>query len=1052
MQKKFQVSVFLILIVYICAFPVVPSPASDTIDNVPPATADLGIQVTDGLVSIDVKDAGIRPVLHEIARKAKLDLNISDDIDGSVTISAKALPLEDILKRLCENRAIVYQYIPEKNICRIISVGAYSKGKSERDTAPLTDKSLLGDTLQGQESGHSTKRLEPDRGERLYDSRGRLLYKPGELLVRFKKGTTEKQIADLHTSMESAVTGGITRIGLQRVKLRKGFPERDAITAYMTSGLVEIAERHALRYADATIPNDDYFGIQWGLAKIRAPEAWDITTGDPDIIIAVIDTGVDYSHPDLEDNIWVNMAEMEGVVGEDDDDNGYIDDVYGWDFADDNNDPTPLPLSYGNHQQDHGTHVAGIIAAEGNNAMGIAGVCWNAKIMVLKVQKDGILYMESLAIIKAMDYAIAKGARIVNCSFGGGGYTVAEDEAFAVLEGADIIAVCAAGNDGTDNDETPEYPASYDLDNIIAVAASDQGDDLAGLSNYGLESVDVMAPGIGIKSTIPATPYTDASVEIAPDSYTAYGMAFAGTTDEAGITGTLYNCRKGYPGDFPTEVSGYIALIERGKTDESSPDFYFWEKVYNALEAGAVAVIVYNNVSNDPFDGWTLGTSGDWPPVVCISQESGLALGEMDTSQATVINQLGDTPTFFGNMSGTSMAAPHVSGIAGLILSKNPGLDYVRVKSVIMDTVDEIPTVSDKLVFGGRVNAMSALFSVCVPGDVSGDNEVQLDDAILCLQVLAGLNPEGVYFCADVNGDGAIGLSEAMYALQRTADLRNQSPVLAPIGDKTVGEGEVLSFQVTGTDPDDDDLTFTATTLPGEAVFDSGTGAFSWTPTYSESGTYEVTFTVADDRGHSDSETITITVIDKTPLFNATQYFPLHVGDWWDYNNNGTVGRTQVSGTKTISDDATMIMSYADGTKDYYTSDLGGVKLYGEYVTIEDYYTGDIIFETPLLLMPDNANMGTDYSSTSRFVVPGYGVLADITSTTSIIGVEAVATENTTLIDCIKVSVQLTSLTAQIDETTYYWFYKGVGCVKQISGSDTYIITESNVNGVGRTY
>jgi subtilisin family serine protease len=251
-------------------------------------------------------------------------------------------------------------------------------------------------------------------------------------------------------------------------------------------------------------------------------------------------------------------------------------------------------------------------------------------------------------------------------------------------------------------------------------------------------------------------------------------MAFAGTTDEAGITGTLYNCRKGYPGDFPTEVSGYIALIERGKTDESSPDFYFWEKVYNALEAGAVAVIVYNNVSNDPFDGWTLGTSGDWPPVVCISQESGLALGEMDTSQATVINQLVDTS--FGYMSSTSMAAPHVSGVAGLILSKNPHLGYSAVRSAILNTVDKISSVSDKLVLGGRVNAYAAVAEFLEPGDVSGNHNLGLEDIILALQVAADMKPD---ICADfiqrgvdVNGDRKIGLEESIYVMQKVAELK----------------------------------------------------------------------------------------------------------------------------------------------------------------------------------------------------------------------------------------------------------------------------------------
>ena len=779
------------------------SMASEDVGNSQaPLNADLGIEVIDGLVSMDVRDAEIRCVLQEMARKAKIALDISDDIDGKVTISAKAIPLKDILKKLYKNRAIVYQYIPEKKTCQIISVGTYSKGKSEVESA---------------------------REEKMYDSRGRLLYKPGELLVKFKKGATEKQIAHLHKSLGSTILRRIGSLRLERVKLRKGLSERDAIKAYMASGIVEIAERHALRYVNATTPNDEYFGEQWGLhntgqsvngiagtanADIDAPEAWDFTTGSSDIIIAVIDTGVDYSHPDLADNIWKNVAERigdangdgfpgikgfdddgDGLIDEnsqgrqpgesgytedlkdDDDENGYVDDIYGWDFADNDSDPMDV--------DGHGTHVAGIIAAEGNNGIGVAGVCWNAKIMVLKVQADESDSMLEWDIINAIDYAIANGARIVNCSFGGESDEDNEEEAIMRFKAAGIIAVCAAGNDGVNTDEAGKenYPSCYDLKNIIAVASSDLNDDLANSSNYGSLSVDVMAPGEGIKSTIPAASYTEASVIVNDTEYTAYGMTFAGTTGAGGVTRILYNCGKGYPDEFLAGVSDNIALIERGKR-EGCPDFYFSEKVSNAQKAGATAVIIYNNVSNDDlsnplraFDNWTLGVSGDWLPVVCISQENGLALKEMSTPLVTVINRLGDTPSFFGNMSGTSMAAPHVSGIAALILSKNPTLDYSAVKLAILNTVDKISDVSGQMVSGGRVNALNALCSVnTLPGNLSFNGMVGLDDAIIAFQIISGLHPTICPVCIatqiDINRDGRIGLEEVIYILQKVAGLK----------------------------------------------------------------------------------------------------------------------------------------------------------------------------------------------------------------------------------------------------------------------------------------
>ena len=781
MQKKFLVSVFFIL-VYICTVPVAFSLTFEGIgDSHAPTCADLGIQVIDGLVSMDVRDAEIRCVLQEIARKAKIALDISDDIDGKVTISAKALPLKDILKRLCENRAVVYQYIPEKKTCQIISVGAYSRGKSEKDKAPPTDKLSLNDDIQKQESSRPDKKLESAREERLYDSRGRLLYKPGELLVKFKKGATEKQIADLHKSLGSTVLRRIDRLRLERIKLREGFREQEAIEAYFASGFVEIAERHALRYANATIPNDEYFGEQWGLTKIRAPEAWDFTTGNSDIIIAVIDTGVDYSHPDLAKNIWVNRAELEGTAGVDDDNNNYVDDIYGWDFAD--NDSNPMDMDI----HGHGTHVAGIIAAEGNNAMGIAGVCWNAKIMALKVQADNGVDMEDLDIIEAIHYAIDNGAQIVNCSFGGEGPLVeSERDAFVDLQNNHILAICAAGNDGTNNDNTPEYPASYELGNIIAVAASDQSDNLASFSNYGEKSVDVMAPGVGIKSTIPAGTYSEASVTLVDTSgttaYTALGMAYAGTTDEAGITKLAYDCGLGnFSSDFPSQVNENIAIIARDHV------ITFAQKTTNAQNAGAIAVIIYNDESgNFSGDLCPPPEGSDWVPVVSISNADGedliTLILENPTLTVTLVNKPVNEASSYGEKQGTSMAAPHVAGIAGLILSKNPTLDYSAVKSAILDTVDKINPIdpadlSKEILTGGRLNALNALCSVnTLPGDLFFNGMVGLDDAIIAIQIISGLHPTICPVCIatqiDINRDGRIGLEEAIYVMQEIAGLK----------------------------------------------------------------------------------------------------------------------------------------------------------------------------------------------------------------------------------------------------------------------------------------
>jgi len=346
--------------------------------------------------------------------------------------------------------------------------------------------------------------------------------------------------------------------------------------------------------------------------------------------------------------------------------------------------------------------------------------------------------------------------------------------------------------------------------------------------------------------------------------------------------------------------------------------------------------------------------------------------------------------------------------------------------------------------------------------DITDDQKVDLEDAIVALQVLAGLAaPVTVSLSGDVNGDNRIGIEEAIYALREVAGLYNRPPELNPIGDKSVDESSMLTFQISAADPDADSLTYSASNLPDGASFDPGTRIFSWTPTYSQSGTYGVTFTVTDTYGSSDSETITITVDDKTPVFVAPEYFPLMVGNWWDFKDDhtGAVERSSVSGTRSISGTTAYIYLYSEGAKEYYSSDSNGIWLYGLYL-ITNEYTGDVIFDKPLLLMPNNAQIGTTQVSTSSFSMtvyyPGYGYVtihADITATMKILGLEDVQTSNKTLRDCFKGSMQMSMYIREAGqtitgETTYYWFAKGVGPVKEFSSSYSGTVSAANVNGI----
>ncbi|MDH4202971.1 MAG: S8 family serine peptidase [Phycisphaerae bacterium] len=254
------------------------------------------------------------------------------------------------------------------------------------------------------------------------------------------------------------------------------------------------------------IPNDPLFPLQWHLhnigqdypdsgnynpppglvdADIDAPEAWDVTTDCSNVIIAVIDTGVDYDHPDLIHNMWANAAELNGDPEVDDDGNGYVDDIYGINIIDGSGDPKD--------DHGHGTHCAGIIAAEGNNAADISGVCWSARIMALKfLNRNGS--GSSLDSVQAIVYAVDHGARVISNSYGGLGASQAVQEAIDYAVASGVVFVASAGNDGTD---VPQYPAAYE--NVLSVAATDSTDHRAAFSSFG-DWVDLAAPGVDILS------------------------------------------------------------------------------------------------------------------------------------------------------------------------------------------------------------------------------------------------------------------------------------------------------------------------------------------------------------------------------------------------------------------------------------------------------------------------------------------------------------------------------------------------------------------------
>jgi len=403
-------------------------------------------------------------------------------------------------------------------------------------------------------------------------------YVPGELLVKYRPSMGAALAGYFRTHWGVSNIRTFKSTGVRHVRLPEDMTVEDALEVFEMDPDVLYVEPNYIRRA-CLMPNDPDFDILWGLhntgqtggthdADIGCPDAWGTQTGSSNVVIAVIDTGVDLDHEDIIDNIWKNTSEdwvagNPGYNGLDDDGNSKIDDYYGWDFVNGDNNPDD-----DNAENYHGTHVSGTIGARGDNSLGITGVSWSASIMSIKTldaNGDGSVAAE----IEAIDYAINNGAKIINASFGGPQFSQSEFNAVKTARDAGVLFVAAAGNDVSDNDLFPFYPASHELDNIISVAATDHDDNLAPFSNYGATSVHVAAPGIYIYST-----------------------------------------------------------------------------------------------------------------------------------------KAGDTYQY---LSGTSMAAPHVSGLAALILAEDDSLTYRQIKDRILNGVDVISSLNGKALLSGRINANSSI-------------------------------------------------------------------------------------------------------------------------------------------------------------------------------------------------------------------------------------------------------------------------------------------------------------------------------------------------------
>ncbi len=550
---------------------------------------------------------------------------------------------------------------------------------------------------------------------------------PGELLVRFEPGVSASARAAARDRVGAKVARKLPVRGLELLKVHGVDAARTALE-----------KRPGVRYAEpnfvyqlSSTPDDPRFVRLWGLhnngqtaawqtgtpdADIDAPEAWDSVTGDPDVTVAVVDSGVAYRHPDLDGNIWSNPGET--LNGVDDDGNGYVDDVRGWDWADGDNDPDDV--------NGHGTHVAGTIAAEGDNGKGVAGVTWDASVMPLRVL-DAAGSGTAADMVEAIAYAQDKGADVLNASLGGPEYSQALADA---ISGApDLLVVVAAGNEGADNEDasTPTYPCNFPSANLVCVAASDNQDNLAEFSNFGTTGVDLAAPGVEIYSTVPArtVPFSEG---FGPDNL---GKFTSGGTSRWGTEGATWS--DAYASD--SVWSDYAANADTWLRTSTPVDL--------SDQHGCVLDFELKLDLEDGYDflsaevrtaggAWTsLGeATGQWGPdwygvTAPLDGYDGdsavdfrfrlVSDGSIQYSGARIDNVhvkcVGESyaGNEFGYESGTSMATPHVSGAAALLFAAAPAASAADVRQALLDGVDAKASLAGKTATGGRLNVKNAL-------------------------------------------------------------------------------------------------------------------------------------------------------------------------------------------------------------------------------------------------------------------------------------------------------------------------------------------------------